>query len=73
MKFNLKMPVSNEQIKKEVSKLEAELKKRQSEIDLLRKAIDHYQGLCKHPGQKTGHNERDGSWGNPCPVCGYSY
>jgi hypothetical protein len=30
-------------------------------------------GSCKHPGAATGYNERDGSWMNPCPVCGHSY
>jgi len=27
---------------------------------------------CTHPGAVYGHNERDGSWMSPCPICGES-
>ena len=73
IKLNLKAPVTKEQIKKELAKLRAEIAKREADLKLLRQAVKHYQDQCDHAGQKTGYNERDGSWGNPCPTCGYNY
>jgi hypothetical protein len=72
MQITLKLPVTEAEIKEETTKLRNEIALRNSEIQLLRDAIQHYQKQCKHPGQKTGYNERDGSWANPCPVCGDS-
>lgn len=60
-------------IKRETQKLRKQIDIRQAEIKLLVEALRHYQRTCKHPGQKTGYNERDGSWANPCPVCGESH
>lgn len=73
MNILLKMPVTDEEIKAECEALGEQIRIRNSEIEMLAKGIKHYQSLCKHVGQKTGCNERDGSWGNPCPTCGYSY
>jgi prefoldin subunit 5 len=73
LRLNLKAPVTKEQIKKELEKIRAEIKKREGELKLLRAAVQHYQSQCDHAGQQTGHNERDGSWANPCPTCGYNY
>lgn len=73
MEFNLKLPATEDEIATETKRLFAEVRVRKVEIDMLYAAIAHYQRQCKHPGQITGSNERDGSWGNPCPVCGYSY
>ena len=73
MELNIKMCCTNEEIKERVTELSKEIEQRKSEIDLLRTALDVYRRQCKHIGQKTGYNERDGSWGNPCPTCGYSY
>ncbi len=73
MQLTLKMPVTEQEIKEEIAKLRPEIALRQTEMKMLAEAIKHYQKQCSHPGQKTGHNERDGSWGNPCPICGYGY
>lgn len=75
MQINISLGSSptNEQIKTEVRKLQAEIEIRSGEIKVLQQAISYYRNQCKHEGQKTGHNERDGSWGNPCPTCGYAY
>jgi hypothetical protein len=73
LNLTLKSPATKTQIKAEIKKLLALLAERQAEVKLLRNAIGHYQNQCDHKGQKTGFNERDGSWGNPCPTCGYSY
>ncbi len=73
MKLSLKAPATNDQIKKEVEKLSAEIDKRKAEIKMLWAGVKHYQDQCDHPGQVTGRNEREGSWGSPCPICGYSY
>jgi hypothetical protein len=72
MELTLKMPVTEDEIKTEVKKLQEQIKLRESQIDLLGRAVEHYRSFCTHPGQKTGYNERDGSWANPCPVCGES-
>lgn len=72
MEIILKLPVTNAEITKETTKLREQIEIRKSEIKLLSDAIGHYQQQCKHPGQQTGYNERDGSWANPCPVCGHS-
>lgn len=73
MELNLKLPCTKEEIKTEVDKLANQIRQRESEIKLLRTAIQHYQNQCDHVGQKTGYNERDGGWGSPCPTCGYAY
>lgn len=73
MEITLKIPVTKEEIKEQVEKLRLEIKIRKSEIDVLSQAIKHYQSQCEHAGQVTGCNDRDGSWGSPCPTCGYSY
>lgn len=73
MQLTLKLPCTKEGIKEETEKLRQEISVRSAEINMLRQAIKHYQGQCTHPGQVTGMNERDGSWGNPCKICGYSY
>lgn len=73
MEISLKSVVNKQEIKSEVEALRSQIKQRQSEIDLLKHAIQHYQKQCDHAGQVTGSNERDGCWGNPCPTCGYSY
>ncbi len=73
MELTLKIPADEETIRREVKILSDAIDLRLSEIDILSTGVKHYQKQCKHPGQVTGSNERDGSWGNPCPVCGYSY
>lgn len=73
MELNLKIPASNEEIKAEIAALNNQIKQRTTETELLRYAVGHYRKFCKHEGQVTGRNDRDGSWGNPCPTCGYSY
>lgn len=73
MELNLKIPCTKDEIKEELKKLREEVIIREGELKMLRTAIKHYQSQCDHKGQKTGHNERDGSWGSPCPTCGYSY
>ncbi len=73
IQLNLKAPVTKTEIKSEIAALRAEISAREADLKLLRQAVRHYQSQCDHRGQKTGHNERDGSWGNPCPTCGYSY
>ncbi len=73
MQIDLKLPADDATIRSEVDRLTAEIRYRQGEIEILSSAIQHYRKQCKHLRQVTGRNERDGSWGNPCPVCGYSY
>lgn len=73
MQLNLIIPATCEEIATETIKLRREIYLRLSEIEILKKGLDHYMSQCKHPGQKTGYNERDGSWANPCPVCGESH
>jgi hypothetical protein len=73
MELSLKIPVTEKEIREEVKRLTEEIKIRKSEIEILQTGVRHYQRQCKHPGQKTGHNERDGNWGSPCPICDYSY
>ncbi len=59
-----------ETIKKETTRLRKEIGTRKREIEIMSTAIKQYQKMCSHPGQQTGHNERDGSWANPCDICG---
>jgi prefoldin subunit 5 len=73
MEIILTLDPDLEVIKKETQKLRKEIQLKNKEIDLLSEAMRHYQKMCHHPGQKTGYNERDGSWANPCPVCGESH
>lgn len=56
----------------EVKKFQAAITQRQSEIEMLRSAIRHYQKLCPHPNMHT-YREIDGGRGGRCYVCGYSY
>lgn len=72
MQITLKIPVTNDEIKEETSILRQQIALRDSEIQLLRDAIRHYQKQCTHPGQQTGYNEREGNWATPCPICGDS-
>ncbi len=67
-------------IKEETTKLRKMLEERrvaikgiEAECDAIRAILKTYQDRCTHPGQKTGYNERDGSWANTCPVCGESH
>lgn len=62
-----------ETIKRETSKLSSEIALKKREIEVMRAAIQQYQKMCNHPGQETGYNERDGSWANPCSICGESH
>lgn len=71
--LSLKAPVTKAEIKKEVADFSNQIKLLQADIEVLRLGIQHYRKQCDHKGQVTGMNERDGSWGNPCPTCGYSY
>ena len=73
VELNLKAPATDLEIRTEVSQFRDRIAVLQSEIALLQQGIRHYQRQCMHVGQVTGRNERDGSWGNPCPTCGYSY
>jgi hypothetical protein len=73
MEIILKLPVTEAEIKAYTTKLWNEITLRNSEIQLLHDAIKHYQKQCKHPGQQTGYNERDGDWANVCSICGYSH
>ena len=73
MELTLKIPCTKEEIKSEIAKLLHEIEIRDSETEILRHAIDHYQRQCDHKGQKTGYNDRDGSWAAPCPTCGHTY
>ena len=73
LEFSLKVPADLDTIRAETSKFRQMVQERKTEIELLWKAIEHYQKQCPHPGQATGYNERDGSWASPCPVCGESH
>lgn len=63
---------TDDQISSEIELLLSEVRLRKSEINVLSNAITHYRQLCKHPGQVSGWNERDGDWSSSCPVCGHS-
>lgn len=73
MPKNLKLVCTKDEIKSEVTQLLQLIKMKQAEIKILQSAIKHYQDQCDHEGQETGCNYRDGSWGNACPTCQYSY
>lgn len=73
MEITLKAPADKATIKAEIAKFRGEIARRETEIEILREGIEHYERQCDHAGQKTGYNERDGSWANPCPTCGYCY
>lgn len=73
MNIDLKLPADEATIRSETKALLEEIQTKRAEIAMLKQALGIYQKQCKHPGQVTGHNNRDGSWGNPCPVCGWSY
>lgn len=73
MDLTLIIPKDDKTIKEEINKLSEQISIRKSEIDILVHGIKHYRKFCKHKGQKTGYNERDGSWANPCPICGDCY
>lgn len=71
---NVSFPLlTNEAIVEARKLLNGEIKARNAELAILRTMLNQVQSYCKHEGQQTGYNERDGSWGNPCPTCGYSY
>lgn len=72
MEISLKLPVTEAEIKTETKRLRGEIDLRNTEIQLLREAINHYQRQCAHPGQRSGYNERDGDWASVCPICGDS-
>lgn len=65
------------EIKREARRLMALLRDEDARHKAARSAlvvqIQAVRGQCDHKGQETGYNERDGSWGNACPTCGYSY
>lgn len=71
--LSLKAPASKEEIKQEIANFNSQITLLQADIDILRLGIQHYRKQCDHKGQRTGMNDRDGSWGAPCPTCGYSY
>ncbi len=71
--LTLTFPVPKDQIPNEVRRLSDEVKKSKAVMDLACKLLDLVRGCCDHAGQVTGSNDRDGSWGNPCPTCGYSF
>lgn len=73
MSVSVTFPVPKEKIREEYQRLHAELKRLDYERDGVVDLIRMIQKGCDHKGQVTGCNERDGSWGNPCPTCGYSY
>lgn len=71
---NITFPLkSKEDIKKALKALNDEILARESELKILVTMVRQCQSYCKHQNQKTGYNDRDGSWGSPCPTCGYSY
>ena len=72
MELNLKLPCTKEEIKNETDKLRSQIHRRESELELLRIAMRHYQKQCDHKEQKTGYNEFRGNWSDPCPICGAS-
>lgn len=71
--ISVEFPVPPERIKAEATRLAKEIESRRAELEILRNLLTMVQRGCKHPGQQTGYNERDGSWANPCPVCGESH
>jgi biotin-(acetyl-CoA carboxylase) ligase len=71
--INIKMPMTDEEIKAEATRLRHEITQRSDEIEVLASALRQVQKQCKHKGQQTGYNERDGDWANPCPTCGESH
>ena len=74
--IKLVMFPEKEVIVSEIAAFKEEIKKREIEIKMLRRAIEHYQYQCEsiygHEGQEHGHNERDGNWTTPCKICGSS-
>lgn len=72
MKIKFKNISNAEEIKAEIDKLSNQISQKQSEINLLKSAIEHYQNLCNHQGRRSGYNEFRGDWHEPCPICGFN-
>lgn len=68
----IQFPVAYEDIPAETKKLEDFIRARNAERDVACKLLRMIQDDCPHTGAKTGYNERDGHWMNPCPHCGDS-
>jgi hypothetical protein len=74
IELNLKIPVTAEEIKREIGKLTCEIKIRQQEIKVFQTGIKHYRNQCEHKDQVVTYDNDGGiSSGPPCPTCGYSY
>lgn len=63
---------SKDAIKEATALIRAHIQSHKSELAILQALMKQVQTYCKHEGQETGSNERDGSWANPCPTCGES-
>ncbi len=72
MSLSVLFPVPKEKIRYETLRIRVEISRLGAELVQARTLLDLVQIGCDHPGQVTGYNERDGSWANPCPVCGSS-
>ena len=68
----MNITLKSEFSKAEIDKLSKEIKKKQAEIKLLQKAIEHYMNLCDHKGMYRG-TDRGGGPDGYCSKCGYSY
>ncbi len=63
-------PVPKHKIKRVCDDLVSELSRLDSERRIIVSMLQQVQKGCSHEGQKTGHNEREGAWANPCSICG---
>lgn len=73
MNIQILFPVEKARIPEEVRKIRERIQGIDAEKEVLLTMLRTIQKGCDHNGQVTGYNERDSSWGNPCPTCGYYY
>ncbi len=69
---SITFPVPFEEIPAEVLRLQTLMANRLADYELARKLLTMVRSGCNHENAKTGYNERDGAWMNPCPHCGAS-
>lgn len=73
MDIEVKFPIKYDDIPVESKKIRENIKGLEAELKVCKELLKIVCSFCDHKGAKTGYNDRDGSWMNPCPRCGYSY
>lgn len=67
------LPVTDDQVGPVCRLLVQRLNDHAEKFEIERSAAQALLGTlrrrCKHPGTKSGYNERDGHWRSECPIC----